>query len=175
MSGFDALRGVPQHVIERERHTAYPTAANVYEPLMGFKFQGDLSNLPLGAARSLPLEMAALLKAETDGGTYTVQYARAESIAYADSIRFLSEENRAYRLQANVCNFYPIYNTFREMQMPVTGALSAGSKIICFELKTKINGEHYPPFKAAKFLPWALRFFNEHKPTHLLAFWEPAS
>lgn len=152
---------------------SFPRTLNLYEPLRGGIAYGDVTSLPIPRAQQMPDNSVTEFFVDTPGKIYLIQFARAESILYLESIKFVPAEAQDYKLEANVYRKPLLLDMFHDS--PFIQELSRPDAVIMkYDLIATVNGVHFTPLRAKRFLPWALQVLDaKHHITHVMAEWEP--
>jgi hypothetical protein len=166
--------GIPHHLIIENRLMPYPRALDRYPALMGIRIQGDVSNLPVRLVQDMPLDTAANLICSVNGEDHEVQIAKAESIPFKVSLKMLWRSDPRYKVEAQLHRRDVLVDMLSNEEK-LTRLIPPSARVMKFDLLTKIDDVYAPPFRADKFLPWALEVLAPHRPTHALAEWEPYS
>ena len=154
---------------------------DVYLPIHNKVIRGDACNLDPNLVQAMPINTAAKLKVEvTDEENkqryYQLQLAKRKELPlYNQTLRLISADAK-YKMEGLEYNPQFLKWVLSDRKVTFEKQIALFSRILGFNLICKINGEHYPVFRAKKFVPWAFQCLNtENGFNHLLIEFELGS
>ena len=153
----------------------------LYLPIHGKIVQGDACNLDPQLVKEMPMNMSANFKVEVVDQENQSKYfelqlsRRPEPGVYKQVLRLVSKDGK-YTMEAVEHNPGYLKHVFNLKNASFTQKIKHSSRVLSFNITTKINGVHHPAFRAQKFIPWSFQCLNGQKNfTHILADFESGS
>ena len=171
----EILRGVPPGLLVSNRYVPFTQVGSIYRPLMGKTVLDDVTNLSPQEVRKMPADSLAFFNVLADGRIYPMQVVKGESIPCIESVRLVSGEDDRFKFEAHLRRPRSFRFMMKEFGFAFADALPSRTLAVSFDITAKVDGRHHRPMRAKLFLRWAMEVFREHKPTHVLAEWEPTS
>jgi len=171
MSTPDARRGSPDNIGSGNKNS-FPLRFETFSPGTEGVVQEHAANFPIILAQQMPINATAEIQVQVDGQEYPVQLVKSQASPYTVSVGFRAGE---FMMDAHVLQMADLSSFFGSYNAPFLEDLSSSATAVSFEVITKINDEHFLPFRAARFLPWALNVLEPYNITHVVTMWEPDS
>lgn len=157
------------------------TQISAYLPIHGKIISGDACNLNPQLVRDMPINTAANFKVEVidqenQSKHFQLQLTRYQQMPiYRQVLRLISKDLR-YKMEALEHNPQFLKFVLDSKKVSFSKEITPLSRVLSFNLISKVDEKYHPAFRAKKFIPWAFQCLNEQESfTHLLVDFELGS
>jgi hypothetical protein len=140
---------------------------SVYSPIHNKLVDGDACNLDVDLVQKMPLQTLANFRVKTSSvnnqeKTYALQLGRYSLPYYKQVLRLISADGK-YRMEALEHLPQILIPFLEQQQLPFAHQITPFTKVLSFNLITKVDGHHHPALRAKKFVPWAFHCLDGEK------------
>lgn len=159
----------------RATYDTFPLPLGPYDGLSTVEVPNDACNVNPNLIAKMPLTTKGAYQVTTPFRRYSVYVAKAESVPAHVTIRLTTDSER-YKMEARVMNNRHLMHVFHVGCGHIPDILGNKKNVVLgFDIKTKVQGEYLPHFRAKNFMPWALRALRDYRPNYILADLEPGT
>lgn len=155
---------------------------DVYLPIHDTIVRGDACNLDPQLVKDMPLNTAANFKVEViDQENQTKHFElqlsrRPQPIVYKQILRLVSTTDYKYIMEALELDPEYLKDVLNRKNVSFAKEITPSSRVLSFNIVSKVDGVHHPAFRAKKFIPWSFQCLNgQEKFTHILVDFELGS
>ena len=153
--------------------------SGLYLPIQDTIVQGDACNLDPQLVKDMPLDTAANFKVEiidqeNQAKHFELQLSRRSQprVYYEQSLSLIST-NSKYEMEALEYDSKMLKHVLNLHGVSFAKEITNSSRVLSFNIISKVDGVHHPAFRAKKFIPWSFQCLNGPKNfTHILADFE---
>jgi hypothetical protein len=158
---------------------------SAYLPIHDKIITGDACNLDPQLVRDMPINTAANFKVEMidqenqenqSKRHFQLQLTKLKQPPIYDQVLRLISKDIKCKMEALEHNLQFLKFVLDSQKAPFSKEITPLSRVLSFNLISKVDGAYHPAFRAKKFIPWAFECLNEQKNfTHLLVDFELGS
>lgn len=139
---------------------------DVYFPIHDKVIQGDACNLEPNLIKAMPINAAANFKVEISSNEnkpehFQLQLTKHQDLPLYNRVLRLISQDARYRMEALEFNSQCLKLVMNERKVAFERQITPLSRVLGFNLISKIDGKHHPAFRAKKFVPWAFQCLND--------------
>jgi hypothetical protein len=152
-----------------------------YLPIHDKVIEGDACDLDPQLVRDMPINTAAnfmvkIIDNQNNPKEFQLQLSRYKELPiYNQVIRLISKDTK-YKMEALVHNPQFLQFILNNKKVLFSRIITESSRVLSFNIISKVDGVYHPAFRAKKFIPWAFKCLNRQENfTHLLVDFELGS